>query len=60
MLKAYGELRQLVPLLESLAAALGSPKCPESAHTVISDTRFQEALHKVSVKCCRAAHFMNH
>ncbi len=49
MLKAYGELRQLAPLLESLVAALGSPKCPESARTVVSDTRFQEALHKVSL-----------
>ena len=28
MLKAYGELRQLAPLLESLVAALGKPEVP--------------------------------
>ena len=47
LLKAYGELRQLVPLLESLAAALGSPKCPASASAVIQDPRFLEELRKV-------------
>ena len=47
LLKAYGELRQLVPLLDSLAVALGSPKCPASASAVIQDPRFLEELRKV-------------
>ncbi len=46
LLKAYGELRQLVPLLESLAAALGSPKCPASASAVIQDAGFLEQVQK--------------
>ena len=57
MLKAYGELRQLAPLLESLAAALGSQKCPDSARIVISDTRFQEALHKVCLASWSSSNF---
>lgn len=47
LLKAYGELRLLVPLLDSLAAALGSPKCPASASSVIQDPGFLEELRKV-------------
>lgn len=50
LLKAYGELRQLAPLLESLVAALGSAKCPEPAFTVIRDPHFQMDLCKVSRK----------
>ena len=50
LLKAYGDLRQLVLLLESLAAALGSPKCPESAFTVIRDPCFQGDLRKVTAE----------